>query len=173
VKIFLIGLPGSGKTTIGKHLAERLSLPFIDLDFEIEKAESQTVQKIFAERKENYFREIESKTLKGLCTGKGDFVLATGGGTPCFYDNIEVMNNSGKTIFIDVQAAEIVDRLSKTILVERPLFAKLSPEQLKDKIQWLRSQRIPFYRQAGLTINSDISMDELVSKITYYIRPSP
>src|SRR5258708_25113313 len=101
MKIFIIGLPGSGKTTLGKQVAEKLNLPFIDLDLEIEKLEGKTVQEIFAKRKENYFRELESRTLKNFCSGKSDFVMATGGGAPGFFDNMDVMNNSGKTVFLD------------------------------------------------------------------------
>lgn len=167
MKIFLIGLPGSGKTTIGKQLAEKLSLPFVDLDNEIERLEGKTVQEIFAIKKENYFRAVESKVLKDLCSSQTDFVMATGGGAPCFFDNIAVMNSSGKTIFIDPLASEIAARLLKTNLEQRPLLEKLNPDQLKDKIQWLHSQRIPFYRQAHLTIGSHLSIEELAQKITY------
>jgi shikimate kinase len=162
MKIFLIGLPGSGKTTIGKQLAENLNLIFIDLDLEIEKKEGKTIQKIFALKNENYFRELESKVLKDFCFAKRDFVMATGGGAPCFFDNMTLMNQSGKTIFLDVPASEIARRLQETNLTERPLFLKLSSEQLKDKIEWLRSQRINFYSQAQYLISGNSpSLEEL------------
>ena len=166
MKILLIGLPGSGKTTLGKQLAEKLGLPFVDLDLEIEKQEGKTVQEIFAQKKENYFRELESKTLKKYCSSESDFVMATGGGAPCFFDNMAVMNQSGKTIFLDVSATEIARRLQETNLTERPLFSKLSSEQLKDKIEWLRSQRISFYKQAQHIIapNSNL-LEELVKLV--------
>src|SRR5258708_28773826 len=105
MKIFLIGLPGSGKTTLGKQLSEKLNLSFIDLDLEIEKLEGKTVQKIFAEKKESYFREVESQTLKNYSSAKTDFVMATGGGSPCFFDKMDVLNDSGKTIFLYGPAA--------------------------------------------------------------------
>lgn len=165
MKIFLIGLPGSGKTTLGKQLAKNLNLSFVDLDFEIEKEEGKTVQEIFAQKKENYFREIESKTLKNFCLSKGDFVMATGGGAPCFFDNIASMNQSGITIFLDVSASEIARRLQETNLSERPLFSKLSSEQLKDKIEWLRSQRISFYRQAKHSVSHPLSLEQLLKLI--------
>ena len=164
MKIFLIGLPGSGKTTIGRQLAEKLNLPFVDLDLEIEKLEGKTVQEIFAQKKENYFREVESKVLNNLCSSKVDFVMATGGGAPCFFDNMDAMNRSGKTIFLDVPASEIASRLQKTSLTERPLFSKLSSDQLKDKIEWLRSQRISFYKQAQVAIEgSSFSPEGIMS----------
>jgi len=165
MKIFLIGLPGSGKTTLGRQLAEKLNLTFVDLDLEIEKKEGKTVQEIFAKKKENYFREIESKTLKDFCLSKNDFVMSTGGGAPCFYDNITLMNQSGTTIFLDVPASEIARRLEETNLNERPLFSKLSSEQLKDKIEWLRSQRIIYYRQAKYSLTNVEPLEQLVKLI--------
>jgi shikimate kinase len=167
MKIFLIGLPGSGKTTTGKLLAEKLKLPFVDLDFEIEKSEGKSINQIFEIRKENYFRDVESMMLKKFCLSTESFVMSTGGGAPCFHDNMKKMNDSGKTIFLDVSAKEIADRLEKTNLVERPLFARLSPDQLKDKIEFLRSQRIGFYKQASIIFNgSDIPIETIVSAIT-------
>src|SRR5260221_14675660 len=114
MKIFLIGLPGSGKTTLGKLLAGKLKLPFIDLDIEIEKSERQTINQIFENRKENYFREVESTMLKEFCNSSESFVMSTGGGAPCFHNNMSLMNNSGKTIFLDVPAKEIGYRLELT-----------------------------------------------------------
>ncbi len=166
MKIFLIGMPGSGKTTLGKLLAEKLELSFVDLDAEIEKSERQTINQIFENRKENYFREVESTMLKEFCNSSESFVMSTGGGAPCFHNNMSLMNNSGKTIFLDVPAKEIGDRLELTGLTERPLFARLSPDQLKDKIEFLRSQRIAFYKQANFIFEgADISVEQMISKI--------
>lgn len=166
MKIFLIGLPGSGKTTIGNQLAENLRLPFLDLDAELEKIEGKTVQEIFATRKEDFFRSLEAKTLKSFCDEKEDFVMATGGGTPSFFDNMELMNRSGKTVFLDVPISEICSRLQKTNLSLRPLFANLSPEQLHNKVKLLRSQRIDFYKQASVLISGEATLEEILKKIT-------
>lgn len=166
MKFFLIGMPGSGKTTIGKVLAKKLKLPFIDLDIEIEKSEHQTINEIFEKRKENYFREVESAILKKFSSSSESFVMSTGGGAPCFHDNLNIMNQSGKTIFLDVPAKEIASRLVKTNLSERPLFAKLSDDVLKDKIEFLRSQRISFYRQANFVFEgSDFVVEEIAQRI--------
>ena len=140
-------------------------MPFVDLDLEVEKQEGKTVQKIFAVLGENYFRERESKTLNNFCLSNLDFVMATGGGTPCFFDNMDAMNRSGKTIFLDVPASEIALRLQKTSLSERPLFSKLSSEQLKDKIEWLRSQRFSFYKQAHLTVSDNSFLTEEIVRL--------
>jgi shikimate kinase len=169
MKIFLIGLPGSGKTTLGKQLAEKLNLSFVDLDGAIERQEGQTISEIFEKKKENYFRDLESAILKRYCSSEDQFVMATGGGTPCFHNNIELMSQSGKTIFLDLPAKEIAYRLSKTNLSERPLFAKMNDEGLKDKIEFLRSQRITFYRRAQLVFQEPIiSVEEIMLKIKGY-----
>ncbi|MFM8739263.1 MAG: shikimate kinase, partial [Cytophagales bacterium] len=99
MKIFLIGLPGSGKTTLGKQLAERLNIRFVDLDTEIEKSEGESIALIFKRFGEDHFRKAESTQLQKWANLNEDFVMATGGGAPCFFDNMEVMNQSGTTIF--------------------------------------------------------------------------
>lgn len=166
MKIYLIGMPGSGKTTTGKLLAEKLKLPFVDLDVEIEKSEGQPINQIFEKKKENYFRQVESSILNKFCSSSESFVMSTGGGAPCFHDNMTKMNDSGKTVFLDVPAKEIAARLEKTNLHERPLFAKLSSEQLKDKIEFLRSQRISFYKKAECNFEGrEISVESIISKI--------
>src|SRR6478609_4217449 len=167
MKIFLIGMPGSGKTTTGKLLAEKMKLTFVDLDVEIEKSEGQPINKIFETKKEDYFRQFESSTLKKFCSSSESFVMSTGGGAPCFHDNMDQMNAAGKTIFLDVPSQEIATRLMKTDLNQRPLFAKLSSEQLEDKIEYLRSQRISYYKKAEYIFEgSNISVDLIISKIT-------
>ncbi len=164
MKIFLIGLPGSGKTTLGKELAEKLKLTFVDLDKEIEKLQERTISEIFEKKNENYFREVESTMLKRFCHSSEQFVMATGGGAPCFHHNMELMNQFGKTIFLDVPAKKIADRLMKTNLSERPLLAKLNEDVLKDKIEFLRTQRIHFYKQANFIFSgNEISIEKVIA----------
>lgn len=152
MKVFLLGLPGSGKTTLGKKLANALQLPFVDLDKEIERAEGKPISEIFSEKKEDYFRRLESSVLKQWCTKPDDFVMATGGGAPCFFDNIQVINNSGKSIFLDVPASEIVKRMTRAGVEKRPLLASQGRDGLKDHIEFMRSNRIGFYNQATFTL---------------------
>jgi shikimate kinase len=155
MKIFLIGLPGCGKSTLGKQLAEVLHLPFIDLDQFIEKNAGMPVKDIFKERGENFFRLKESESLKKLSETEPKFVIATGGGAPVFHNNMKLMNENGITIFLDVPAREIANRIQKTNLEERPLLARLAPDELKDQIEFLRSQRISFYNQSKYKVAGD------------------
>ena len=166
MKIFLIGLPGSGKSTIGKSLALELSYPFVDLDKEIEMEEGRTIKKIFKEMKEGYFRQLESKALKKWCQSPDSFVMATGGGAPCFFDNMEQINQVGKSIFLDVPPREIAQRIMNSHISERPLFATDNTESLKDRIEFMRSQRINFYKQAHITMTGErFEIKELVKKL--------
>lgn len=148
MKIFLIGLPGCGKSTLGKALADKLHLPFIDLDQSIEKAVGMLVKDIFKQKGEPYFRLKESEVLARLITSEPQFVMATGGGAPVYHHNMQQMNQAGVTIFLDVPAREIANRIQKGNHEERPLLAKFAPDELKDQIEFLRSQRISFYKEA-------------------------
>ena len=166
MKVFLLGLPGSGKTTLGRKLATALQFPFVDLDKEIEKTEGQLIREIFAAKKENYFRQLESAELKKWCAKAGDFVMATGGGTPCFFDNIDVINKAGKSIFLDVPASEIVRRISLGPVEKRPLLAAGGKDGLKDSIEFLRTNRLPYYRQALLTFSGTVvSIQEMADAL--------
>ncbi len=166
MKVFLIGLPGSGKSTIGKSLALELSYPFIDLDQEIEKAEGRTIKQIFKQMHEGYFRQLESKALKKHCQSRDSFVMATGGGAPCFFDNIEHINKAGKSIFLDVPTKVIAKRIMNSHISERPLFSTYDQESLKDRVEFMRSQRIAFYKQAHITISGEqINIKDLADRL--------
>jgi len=155
MKLFLIGLPGSGKSTLGKELAVALNVLFVDLDLEIEKQEGKKITSIFKNDGETFFRQIESTLLKKWCVSTLDFVMATGGGAPCYFNNIELINNSGVSFFLDVPPKEIARRINKNQVSDRPLLASVHPEELKDKIEFLRSQRIAFYRKANFSFRSE------------------
>jgi shikimate kinase len=168
MKIFLIGLPGSGKTTIAKQLADKIPLPYMDLDQEIEKAERKTISQIFKDKKEDYFRKVESQLLKAWCASDFSFVMATGGGAPCFFDNIKAMNESGITIFLDVATMEITKRIISSKGEERPLLKSNGIDGLKDQIEFLRSQRISFYKQAQKIFSGErISAREILKELKF------
>lgn len=156
MKIYLVGLPSCGKSTLGKQLSRRLNIPFIDLDMAIEQREGKAVKDIFKQMGEDYFRKVESDTLKKVSEGLPEFIIATGGGAPVFFDNMAFMNKLGQTIFLDVPAREITNRILKSNKEERPLLARLAPDELKDQIEFLRSQRIKFYNMAMHKISTDV-----------------
>ncbi len=167
MKIFLIGLPGCGKSTLGKQLSRKLNIPFIDLDVEIERSMDLPIKGIFKKFGEPSFRKTETAMLKNISVQREEFVMATGGGAPIFFDNMIFMNNQGRTIFIDVPAREIADRISRSNLEERPLLARLAPDELKDQIEFLRSQRINFYNQASIRVEGNsIRVEDVLGKLT-------
>lgn len=155
MKIFLIGYMASGKSTLGQMMAEELHLPFIDLDQEIEETEGKTISEIFAqENGESLFRELEKDELNDIIKHRDKFVMATGGGTPCYHDGILQMNQTGTTIFLDVSEKEIERRL-KTSEIRRPLLDEKSETQTTEFIEKNLAERRPLYEQAGFILRSD------------------
>lgn len=148
-KIYLIGLPGCGKTQLGKALAESLQLPFIDLDDEIVRQEGLPVTEVFQLKGEPYFRQAESALLR-TCSQRDSFVMATGGGTPCFHDNIEFINSQGVSIFLDISVSTILRRMTIQQQKQRPLLDMGIP--LEETYTRLREKRLPFYQQAHMTV---------------------
>jgi shikimate kinase len=144
--IFLVGYMGSGKTTFGKKLANKLGRTFVDLDKLIESNEGKTIPQIFADKGEADFRELEKQTLLVTINMK-NVVIATGGGTPCFFDNMETMNSSGITLYLKLSVAGLFNRL-KNAKTERPLIKNLTEEELKAFIALNLAKREPFYIQA-------------------------
>lgn len=166
MKIFLIGLPGSGKTTLGKKVAFSLNIPFLDLDQEIESREQKSVREIFAQQGENAFREKESACLKNLAYSEKDFVMATGGGSPCFFNNMDAMNQAGTTIFLNPPLSEIASRLHRTDLKSRPMFAGLAGEQIIEKLKDLLDKRISFYRKAKRFLEKEnLTIEDILKAI--------
>ncbi|GHT39838.1 shikimate kinase [Bacteroidia bacterium] len=147
-KIFLIGYMGAGKTTIGKRLAKKLGLQFIDMDQFIENRYHKKVSEIFAEKGEDFFREIERKALQEVAQFE-DTVISTGGGAPCFFDNMELMNRSGITVYLKVPVNVLAQRLSEG-KQERPLVKDKSKEELQQFIAGNVTKRETWYNQASV-----------------------
>jgi shikimate kinase len=149
-KIILVGFMACGKTSLGKKLAMKLKIDFIDSDSEIEKTEGISIQEIFATKGENYFREVERSFLKNF-KSDSNFVLACGGGLPCFNDNIELLNELGTTFYLKLSSKELAKRISlaKTI---RPLTLDKTLEELESYVAELLQKREEFYSQAHFTL---------------------
>jgi shikimate kinase len=149
---------GAGKTTLGKAAARRMGLQFIDLDWYIERRTHRTVKEIFAKEGEEGFRLIEQKMLHEVADFE-DVLIAAGGGTPCFFDNMDYMNARGLTVFLEVSEPVLVSRL-KAGKRKRPLLASKTDDELRDVIRQAMEKRLPFYTQA----RERFSADELESK---------
>lgn len=149
--IFLVGFMGSGKTTLGRPLAGRLGYEFVDLDQAIEAGEGMTVREIFATRGEECFRLLERAYLQDILARKRDAVVSTGGGTPCFHDNMETMNGGGVTVYLKLAPAMLASRLAKA-KVSRPLLAGKSPEELLQYVSDTLAERETFYGQANVVV---------------------
>ncbi|KAA2239712.1 shikimate kinase [Chitinophaga agrisoli] len=158
MKIFLIGFMGAGKSYWGKQLAEHWNLPYYDLDEVIVAEEEMAVSDIFATKGEDYFRERESALLRGLVQ-QDKFLVSCGGGTPCFQDNMDFMNENGVTIWLNPSVAVMVERLQRK-KYKRPLIQDLADEDLTAFIEKKLAERQPFYQQSQHIIASDhISLD--------------
>ena len=153
IRIFLIGYMGAGKTTLGKAFAREVNIPFIDLDWYIEERYHKTVRQIFEERGENGFREIERKMLREVAEFE-NVIIATGGGTPCFFDNMDYMNACGKTVFLNANTNVLFRRL-KIAKHQRPLLAKKTDEELNSFIHQALEERLPFYQKAKYVFCGD------------------
>ena len=160
-RIILVGYMGSGKTTVCKALARELGLQFYDLDWYIENRRRKTVPQIFAERGEAGFREIERNMLHEVAEFE-DIVLSCGGGTPCFFDNMDYLNQQGDVIWLKADAEVLYKHLlmGKT---ERPLLKGKSPEELITFIREQLAQREPFYSKAHHVL--DVNLMDTFDKI--------
>lgn len=163
MRIYLIGYMGSGKSTLGRQLAKALNLSYIDLDKYIEERNCKTVAQLFAKDGEDVFRKKEKSAISEVSQFT-NVIIATGGGAPCFFDNMEIMNQTGITIFLDVAPHELARRLfiSRT---ERPLIKGKSKEELMQFIEENLQKRRPFYSQAQIHIKESPQMTEQILTI--------
>ncbi|WP_347157370.1 shikimate kinase [Pontibacter chitinilyticus] len=152
MRIFLLGMMGSGKTTLGRQLAERLRYPFVDLDAYIEQREDRRIAELFAQEGQEQFRVLERQALEALVQAHAQAVIATGGGAPCFFDNIAFINRHGQSIFLDVPVNELAQRLLQSDLQERPLLAGKTEAELKIFLAKTLATRRQFYEQATYTV---------------------
>jgi len=162
---------GSGKSTTGKKLARRLSFRFVDLDPYIEEKEGKSIPEIFQKETESGFRAMEKQYLRSLNPTENT-IVATGGGTPCFNDNIDFMNQTGLTIYLKMNAKQLLFRLTQKHQ-ERPLLNNKNKEELKTYIKELLPKREEYYEKAKWSINGfNLHIPSLTKNITEYYQKS-
>jgi len=160
-KLFLVGYMGSGKTTAGKKLAVKLNFEFIDLDKFIETEYQKTIPEIFKQEGEEAFRAKENNILKKLIV-KDNIVIACGGGTPCYYSNMELINNNGISVYLKMSTDALVNRLLNA-KDKRPLIEGKSENELKSFVMRQLEKREDFYNKAKYTVKAkDLDMEELI-----------
>jgi len=161
--IFLIGFMGSGKTTWGRKLALKTERVFIDLDEEIVNEAGMPIPDYFAQHGETAFRELESRVLKNLPLVK-PAIVATGGGTPCYFDNMAWMNKTGKTIYLCMPPKALWSRLMQTDIAARPALGGLTGKALLDDITAKLADRAHHYQQATHIVDQlSMRLDDLIS----------
>ncbi|MBW7846230.1 MAG: AAA family ATPase [Bacteroidia bacterium] len=162
MQIFIVGFMGVGKTTIGRRLARKLNMKFVDTDKLIIQKTGETIDAIFKNRGEESFRKIEADVLRSIDFASA--VIATGGGLPCYNNNMEYMNQHGLTVYLYAEKSFIFHRLKNAKKV-RPLIKELSQEQLKTFIEEKLNERHPIYKQSKLQLNLPIdNLESLVNR---------
>lgn len=170
MRIFLTGYMGCGKSTIGRKVAALMGMNFIDLDKYIEERNFKSVPDIFTQEGEAAFREKERQALHEVAQFE-DIIIGTGGGAPCFFDNMNQMNEAGITIYIAPDNETLACRLLKS-KTERPLIAGKSKEELMALIETALAKRAPFYEQSKIVIRgiNDIQPEEVMKLINEYFK---
>lgn len=164
-RIILVGYMGSGKTTLGKALSKATGMMFYDLDWYIENRMRKSVSQIFAERGEEAFRQMEYNMLHEVAEFE-DVIISCGGGTPCFFDNMDYMNQQGDVVYLKATPETLYKHLLMA-KVERPLLKDKSPEELIVYITQHLNERAPYYEQARYTL--DVSVLDEYNKIKHSV----
>ena len=165
MKIFLLGFMGSGKTHCGQLLSRKRNIPFFDLDEQITSKEGKSIIEIFDEKGEDHFRLLEKDALRIITESHDSFVMACGGGTPCYFNSIDYMNQSGTTVWINTPFETLHKRLLEQ-KEQRPLIRKLSDEQIMGFIIKKFADRKIYYEKAGIRIDEDpVRIEHIVEKI--------
>lgn len=165
MKIYLIGFMGSGKTHWGGLLSQKLGIPFFDMDEQVVSHEGKSIVDIFAQNGEEHFRLLEKDILHIITESHESFVMACGGGSPCYFNNIDYMNNSGTTVWINTPTNVLFQRLIKE-KDHRPLIKDFTDDQLRAYINKKFADRKIYYDQAEITIDEEpLHIEKLVEKI--------
>lgn len=151
-RVFLLGFMGAGKTTLARKLAQQLNVPCLDLDGIIEEKEGMSIARIFEQRGEDHFRKVEQALLHETTTNNEHFVMALGGGTPCFHNNMEFIKAMGKSIYLKYNAGILASRLMQSPN-KRPLIKGMDKETLLRYVEETLKLREPVYLQSNFTVD--------------------
>lgn len=167
--ISLVGYMGSGKSHISKILSEKINFKLIDLDKEISRRNKLTIPEIFEKKGEIYFRKLEREALEEILATEENLILSLGGGTPVYYNNMEIINTNSKSVFLKASIHTLVERLSKQ-KDKRPIIAHISDENLPEFIAKHLFERNEYYNQSLISINTDSRepeniVDEIIEKL--------
>jgi len=167
--ISLVGYMGSGKSHISKILSEKLNFKLIDLDKEISRQNKLTIPEIFEQKGEIYFRKLEREALEEILASEENVILSLGGGTPVYYNNMEIINHNSKSVFLRASVGTLSQRLLKQ-KEKRPLIANISDENLAEFIAKHLFERNEFYNKAQINVITDSKtpeaiVDEIIEKL--------
>ncbi len=160
---------GSGKSHISKILSEKINFKLIDLDKEIARRNKSTIPEIFEKKGEIYFRKLEREALEEILASEENVILSLGGGTPVYYNNMEIINHNSKSVFLRASVGTLSERLLKQ-KEKRPLIAKISDENLPEFIAKHLFERNDFYNKAQVSVITDNRtpeeiVDEIIEKL--------
>jgi shikimate kinase len=165
LKIFLLGYMGSGKTTVGRKLAGHMGYSFLDMDTEIEKQQGMTINQVFEKQGEAFFRSLEHELLLKIFN-MDNLVISTGGGVPCFGNNLELINKNGVSVYLRLTPEILTSRL-RFSRKTRPLINELPEDELLNFVHQQLEQRESWYLGATLTCNAlNMNIEELAENIS-------
>lgn len=171
LKVVLVGLPGSGKSTFGRYLSSVLGIPFYDLDQLIEEKYQMKIPDIFKKQGEEQFRKWETEALEWILDQDQSFVLASGGGCPCFNNNMDLIKEKSNSVYLDVPLEVISGRLGTPRFQTRPMFSGLNQREILLKLERLLLDRDYFYNQSKIKLSGeDFSAELLVSELIRLIK---
>jgi len=166
--VFLVGMPGCGKSTLGKAFVKVTDFSFIDTDDAIIAEQQKSIEQIYHEVSEIGFRKVEHNFIEKL-EPKSKTIICTGGGFPCFFGNMEIMKTKGIVVFIDVSPNEIYNRIKDTNFTGRPIYQNKTPKQIQEIIAKVLIERRPIYETAHIILKGDdLLVDDLIKALESY-----
>ncbi|RIV47460.1 shikimate kinase [Flagellimonas pelagia] len=165
MKVVLMGYMASGKSTVGRLLASELGIRFIDLDDYIEEQEKKSIKSIFSEKGEIHFRKLEHQTLQKILQENESVVLSTGGGTPCYGNNLQtILEQADCSIYLQMSIPDLVDRIARE-KEHRPLVKDIPDMDLPEFVGKHLFERVPYYSQANHVVNGKGKPEAVVTEI--------